>query len=261
VINKIKIFLTHPLVRDLDLDSPETVDRVSKIIQSKPFLRQIYNQWYLSISNALPTNITGPVLELGSGGGFLKKYIPNLITSEILQTPGVDVVLDGQRLPFQNQSLRGIVMLDVLHHLPDSKQFFKDASLCVQTGGAIVMIEPWVTPWSKFVYNNLHHEPFDADVEEWKFPRGGPLSQANSALPWIIFFRDRSIFENKHPEWKIQDVSLHTPFAYLLSGGVSMRSLMPGFFYNIFRLLAEISKPCMKKCAMFATIVLQRSET
>jgi hypothetical protein len=31
------------------------------------------------------------------------------------------------------------------------------------------MIEPWVTPWSRFVYNLLHHEPFDPETPSWNF--------------------------------------------------------------------------------------------
>jgi hypothetical protein len=40
----------------------------------------------------VPEKINGPVVELGSGGGFLKNYIPDLIISEILKFSIVDVV-------------------------------------------------------------------------------------------------------------------------------------------------------------------------
>ena len=35
------------------------------------------------------------------------------------------------------------------------------------------------------------------------FPRQGPLSSANQALPWIVFERDRATFEREFPEWRI----------------------------------------------------------
>jgi hypothetical protein len=38
----------------------------------------------------------GPVLELGSGAGFMSEYIPGLITTEVFYCPNITVVLDGQ---------------------------------------------------------------------------------------------------------------------------------------------------------------------
>jgi len=40
----------------------------------------------------LPEKINGPVVTPGSGGMFLKNYIPDLITSEILEFSIVDVI-------------------------------------------------------------------------------------------------------------------------------------------------------------------------
>jgi len=54
------------------------------------------------------------------------------------------------------------------------------------SGGIIVMIEPWYTTWSRFVYNYLHHETFDSNSKDWDFQKGKPLSRSNSALPWIV---------------------------------------------------------------------------
>lgn len=90
----LKSYLAHPLVRNLNIDAHETSMLHSRIIREKSFLRLIYEQWYTSISKSLPNDITGPVLEIGSGGGFLKDSISGLITSDILQVPNVDIVLD-----------------------------------------------------------------------------------------------------------------------------------------------------------------------
>lgn len=58
----------------------------------------------------------------------------------------------------------------------------------------------------------------------------GALSGANVAIIWIIFERDRYLFEQEFPESQIFDISLHTPLSYLLSGGLSVRQLAPSFF-------------------------------
>jgi SAM-dependent methyltransferase len=252
----IRSLLAHPLARHFDLDSTEAATLRAKIIQEKAFLKKFYIECYLSISSSLPADVSGPVVELGSGGGFFKEYNQSLVTSEILQLPFVDVVLDGQRLPFRDNSLRAIVMLDVFHHLPSVVTFVTEAARCIKPGGSMVMIEPWNTPWSRFVYRNLHHELFDPNAIEWEFCMGGPLSQANQALPWIVFKRDQKIFEQRFSQWEIDEICLQTPFCYLLSGGVSFRSFMPGFLYRSCRRIENLFQPWIDSWAMFAKIVL-----
>lgn len=150
-------------------------------------------------------------------------------------------------------------MTDVLHHLPKAKDFFSEAARCVRSGGVIVMIEPWVTPWSHLIYTRLHHEPFQPNALEWEFPTTGPLSGANGALPWIIFARDRAQFEQEFPEWTIDTIKPNLPFRYLVSGGVSLRSLVPAWSSGLWRGLENALEPWMDKLAMFAQIVLRRT--
>jgi hypothetical protein len=122
----------------------------------------------------------------------------------------------------------------------------------------MVMIEPWVTPWSQQVYRHLHHEPFLPYAEHWEFPPAGPLSGANGALPWIIFHRDRSRFTDEFPEWAVKTIEPDMPLSYLLSGGISMRAFMPGWAYGVIRGLEGRLGSWMHWCAMFARIRLER---
>src|SRR5437867_4413096 len=110
-------WLEHPLTRGLDIDDPRTTRLRRRILREKPFLRRIYEEWYAAIAATLPPG-SGPVLELGSGAGFLAEFVPDLITSEVFHVPGIDLVLDGAALPFKEGSLRAVAMTNVLHHLP-----------------------------------------------------------------------------------------------------------------------------------------------
>jgi SAM-dependent methyltransferase len=251
-------WLEHPLTRGLPVDSPETTRLRRRVIASKPFLRRIYEEWYSTIARHVPAG-PGRVLELGAGAGFLQEHLPDVIRSEIFPCPGVAVVLDGCHLPFGPGSLRAIVMTDVLHHIPDVRRFLSEASDVVREGGVLVMIEPWVTRWSRFVYSNFHHEPFQPDAQTWEFAAAGPLSSANGALPWIVFERDRGIFEGEFGEWRIESIRPGMPLRYLLSGGVSLRSLMPGWTFDAWRQVERALEPWMTSLAMFATIVLRRT--
>ena len=252
----VKSWLSHPLTRGRDLDDPRTTELRRQIICEKKFLKRIYVEWYTAIADALP-RVTGPVLELGSGGGFMSEYVPELITSDILPCAGVERVVDAQNLPFADGELRGIVMTNVLHHIPRPRRFFAEARRCVRVGGAVVMIEPWMSAWSQAVYSRLHHEPFDK-AAAWEFPSSGPLSDANGALPWILFSRDRSVFEAEFREWRITTVQPIMPLRYLLSGGVSLRNLVPNWSFSFWRGFERLLSPWMRHLAMFAIIVLTR---
>lgn len=253
----LRSILAHPLTRSRSIDDPVTTELRRSIVLSKPFLRAIYEDWYRAIRERIPDG-DGSVLELGSGAGFFEQFLPGLITSEVFECPGVRLVADARQLPFASGDLRAIVMTDVLHHIPDVAAFFREAARCLRSGGVIAMVEPWVSPWSRFIYRHLHHEPFEPEAERWDFPAKGPLSDANGALPWILFQRDRKRFEAEFPGLRIEEIRPMMPFRYLVSGGVSMRSLMPGFMTSLWKQIENACEPQMKHLAMFSLISLRR---
>lgn len=254
-MSRLRTWLAHPLTVGLDIDSPETTALRRRIIQENRFLRRIYESWYGKIAAALPS-VSGAVLELGSGAGFLREFVPDVITSELFPTPGVSAALDAHCLPFPDAALRAIVMTNVLHHLPQPRTFFSEAARCIHPGGVLLLIEPWVTAWSRLIYTRLHHEPFAPEMQTWEFPSSGPLSGANGALPYIIFARDRTQFEREFPMWRIEQVEPIMSFAYLVSGGVSMRPLMPGWAFPLWRMFEQL--PLIRKQGMFAWVVVRR---
>ncbi|NIP52468.1 MAG: methyltransferase domain-containing protein, partial [Aliifodinibius sp.] len=198
-----------------NLDDPSITNQRREIIFQKAFLKKIYLDWYRYQLKNLPK---GRILEVGSGAGFLKDLAPHVITSDILACEGLDLIMDAHQLPFEESTLDGIVLTNVLHHLKNSREFFKEASRCVRNNGMIIMNEPWSTWWSQIIYKLFHHEPFNTESKSWSFPSSGPLSGANGALPWIIFKRDINTFRKEFPEWKIQAIVPHMPFSYLISG-------------------------------------------
>jgi SAM-dependent methyltransferase len=260
VADSVKRLLAEPATAGLDLDAVETTSRRHALIESKRFLRQVYDEWYAMIAAEL-TPIGGPLLEIGSGGGFLATTIRGVITSDVLPLSGVDVVLDAAHLPFGNGSLRGVAMTNVLHHIPDVRLFLTEVMRCTKPGGVLVMIEPWVTPWSRWVYGSLHHEPFDPQAATWSVAAGRPLSAANGALPWIVFERDRRQFEREFQALRVMSIRPIMPLRYLLSGGVSMRALTPGWTFPIWRWIDDRLALLLPGTAMFAMIVVRRGDS
>jgi len=257
MIEAIKRLLAHPDTRDLGIDDPRTTQGRRRIVQSNRFLWRIYDEWYRFIAACVPGG-PGRVLELGSGAGFLAQYIPGLIASEVFPCSDIQLVLDARRLPFSSGSLKAIVLVDVLHHISANRAFLTEAQRCLRSGGSVAMIEPWVSTWSRLIYAGLHHEPFDPGAEDWTFPGTGPLSCANVALPWIVFQRDRRDFESKFRELQIRTVRPFMPFRYLVSGGISMRQLMPEMTFNLWRNLESGFCRWPHHWSMFALIHLVR---
>lgn len=249
--------LQHPLTRGLPLDDPRTTALRRRIVREKGFLFEVYREWGAAIAAALPAG-PGVVVELGSGGGILPDFIPGVLTSDLFVLPELDVVATGEALPFAEASVAAVVMQNVLHHVRDVRAMLRDTARVTRGGGRLVMIEPWNTPWSRFVCRYLHHEPFEPAARDWALPPGGgQLSAANGALPWILFARDRKRFDAEFPEWRVRSVVPFMPLAYLLAGGVSSRLGLPRRAYAIVRRL-EAMVP-VSLAAMFALIVLERT--
>ena len=117
------------------LDSHSRVSEIRAQIQLKPSLKRLYQEIYekyVECLNRCPKS--GFALELGSGAGFAKQMVPKLITSDILSYQGVDQVVDATELPFEDQSISFIGMVNVFHHIPDTERFLQEAQRCLLSG-------------------------------------------------------------------------------------------------------------------------------
>lgn len=219
-------------------------------------MRRIYVEWYQLLKKWLPEEAR-VVIELGSGPGFISQEIPNAITSDILYLPYLDMVMNGRHLPFCKQCLDALLMVDVFHHISDAGSFLDEVSRVLKAGGRLVMIEPWLTSWSKWVLTRFHHEPMDFNAVEWAFSSDGPLTGANQALPWIVFNRDSILFSEKFPDLRVMLIQPIMPLTYILGGGFSHRFSFPGFTYPFF---STIDRRLMdpERRGMFALIVAEK---
>ena len=240
-----------------DLDDPAATMLHADIVQKKPFLKKLYIDFYKQFQKVITEPETKVLIELGSGGGFIKEVVDNVITSDILKLPNVDKVFSAIKMPFEDTSVDAFFMFDVLHHITDPRAFFKEALRCLKPAGKIVMIEPANTLWSRFIYKNFHHELFDPEAQ-WGLKEIGPVSHGNGAMPWIIFSRDRKTFEKEFPRLQIVRMCNHTPLRYLLSGGLTLRQLLPSFTYPLIKAVEYILSPLNNLLGMFQTIELQK---
>ncbi len=244
------------LIRDLDASS--TSLRHAEIIQKKPFLKKLYADFYGQFLASIVNHETKRIVEIGSGGGFIKTIAPGVKTSDVTSLPGLDYQFSAARMPFENESIDAFLLLNTFHHIGETGAFLAEVNRCLRSNGRLIMIEPANTRWSRFVYRRFHHEPFNPDVP-WDRPAGGRMTSANSAIPWIVFVRDRQKFEALFPKLRIRTLRPHTPFRYLISGGVSYRQIFPSWTYPLVLLAERISAPFNRYLGMFMTIVLEKT--
>ena len=248
--------LADPAAVGIEPDAPEAPEAHRRMILAKPLLRRVYQTWYALIRERLPAG-EGATLEIGSGAGFAAACIPGIVTSDVMKLPWNDRVIDALALPFRDGELRAIAMVNAFHHIPDPARFLHEASRAVRPGGRIVMVEPWRTGWSRLVYRNLHHEPWD-EAGSWRLAEGHPMRSANGALPWIVFRRDAERLRREFPEWSPRGTTPIMPLSYLLSGGVSMRALAPGWSASALRTFEKSLG--LDRLGMFAVITLERQD-
>lgn len=239
------------------LDDPRTTLAHRDIILQKPFLKRLYLDWYKVFIERSQGIRNGRYLEIGSGGGFLKEVFPEVITSDILSLPNVDQVFSAEQLPFKDNELASIVMLNVFHHIPKPHLFLKEAQRTLVSGGKVIMIEPANSALGRFIYKRFHHEPFD-EKGGMEIEPGNPLSNSNQALPYIYFEREAAFFQKNYPLLKINRIVYHSPFSYVISGGVSRSAMLPYFAYPLVKGLEWLLSPFSKQLGLFCTIELEK---
>jgi SAM-dependent methyltransferase len=148
----------------------------------------------------------------------LRDFWPELITSDVVQTPYVDLVADGLRLPLAAGCLGNLVVIDLLHHLRDPHLFLDEAARVLQPGGRVLAIEPYVTPGSFLAYRLMHHE----DICFTRYHRSADKTdpwQGNLAMANVIFLRQGRQWPQRHPSLRIGVLRYFSLFDFQLAGG------------------------------------------
>lgn len=243
-----------------DINSPKTNEINKKILNKNLLLKKYYIESYKIFKKELPKRNDDDlkILEIGSGAGFIKRFIPNVITSEIIKLKDIDIQLDAKNIKFNNNYFDAIILLNVFHHISDAEIFLKECNRVLKKNGVILMIEPANTWFSRIIYKNFHHEEFN-EFSNWKLKKGGRLSEANQALPYIIFERDLNIFNKMFKNFEIVKKYKFKPFLYLLSGGFSYKTIFNNYFFFVIISVVEFFLiPFNKLLGLFMFIKIKK---
>jgi len=248
-----------PIKSKNTIDSPARGYDIRSIVNKKGSLREFYLEVYnkfLAAMNTAPAK--GLAVELGSGAGFIKAFLPEVLATDMIAYDGIDQVLDATHMPFRSSTLKCIFMNNVLHHIPRADLALKEVSRCLRPGGLFLIVDQYPGFPAKWIYKYLHHEDFDDQVKGWDFPAKGPLSSANGALPWIIFFRDRWRFEVEFPDLEVVNINIHTPLRYWLAGGLKKWTLLPMALYPLAAQLDQLLVKQWKGFGSFMDVTIRK---
>jgi SAM-dependent methyltransferase len=213
----------------------------------KPLLRKVYARFYHGIAKQL---VSGTKLEIGSGIGQIKEFIPGCITSDLFLNPGVDQLESAYFLSFADGSLNNIILFDVWHHLEYPGAALSEMWRALAPGGRVVIFDPAMGIIPRMVYGLFHHEPLGfGQPIHWHPPdsldlRDAPYFAAQ-ARAWRIFFHHEDM--SQLANWRVVECAAWSDFAYLGSGGFSKPSMYPGTFLPwvelLDRWLTRVSRP------------------
>ncbi len=227
--------------------------------ERKPFLRQVYrNQFHSRLLTACTGE--GALLELASGPGFLKDSHPSLIATDITLSDKIDVAADACRLPFKNACVANVVGIDALHHFPRPSDCLSEAERVLKPGGRLVLIEPWITPFSYLLYRFFHQEDcrFDTDLyQPWQGRKSA--MDGNQAIPFRFFGGGKPAFAEINSGLRIKKIEPFAFWCYLGSMGFKSANFIPGRFFPWMSRWEEATRPLWRKgFALKALIVLEK---
>lgn len=194
----------------------------------RPALQAVYRHWACRIRRCLST-VKGQSIELGCGCGALSHYL-NLVRTDIYKHDWVDEVVDACDMPYKDGVVANLVAIDVLHHLPDVCCFLNEVNRVLIGGGRLVMLEPYISFFSYFIYRFIHHEPFDKSVSPFGLvtlvdKESGEA--CNEAVPTLLFVQYQKELCRRWPQLRTILLTFSDALVYPLTGGFSRRSWLP----------------------------------
>ena len=213
-----------------------------KIYQNKVLIKIIYNNYYKNIKKNIYIADKKKILELGSGGGNIKKVIKECITSDQFKNKNIDRIENIYKINFKKKSISNIILIDVFHHLEFPSLALQEIHRVLIKNGRVIMVEPAMGFIPRIVYKIFHYEPngYNLKIKWNNIPKKKPSSNqyfTAQSMPWRAFFLRELNLKSKY---KIKLIKPFSDFAFLLSGGYSYKAFYPKFLYSFIKLIDKM---------------------
>ena len=258
MVNLINLFK----INRKNLNSTNRINVHFSNIIDKKMLLEVFNEFhalFIKYSNLFFTK-DGASIEIGAGSYPMSIKCKEIISSDIVYSKNLNLVFDAQKMPFRNNSLRGIFFQNTFHHIENPNQFFLEANRVLKRGGGIIIIDPYYNFVSKVLYKLItKDELFDMECSDWHQKMYGPMKGANQALSYIVFERDKRKFMKKYPKLEIiHTFPLNNYLRYFSSGGVNFYQLLPDFLINFLKFIEKTLSPFTKFFAIHHLVVIRK---
>ncbi len=255
--------LRLPHMREVDIDSTQRLQIHRKILLEKKLTREVFFEFYRVLLDAEArcfSAASGVRLEIGAGTSLMSELDPGVLSTDVVAGPFTDQVVDAMAMPFADGEVKSVFAINCFHHFPDPYKFFEELERVCAPGGGALIIDPYYGPLAGMLYKDLFpDETFDKTGPAVNDPTRGPMSDANQALSYIVFERERAAFDLRFPGLEIvEGAPLSNYVRYLASGGINFRQLVPDFATPALKGLEFALKPIQKLFALHHYIVVRR---
>jgi SAM-dependent methyltransferase len=209
----------------------------------KPILKALYGDFYRLIAKELSNLPDTRIVELGSGLGNIREFIPNCIRTDLFPNPWIDQIENAYQLSFPDESVSDLILTDVFHHLRHPGTALQEFSRVLRKGGRVIMLEPCMSMLGLLVYGIAHDEPVAVTKKiEWEAPQVWSPQQidyyAAQGNASRVFVGQR--FRHKLGGWRTIATQRFSAIAYAASGGFSKPQLYPTAALPLLRKLERV---------------------
>ncbi|MCW1148824.1 methyltransferase domain-containing protein [Flavobacterium lacisediminis] len=262
-LEKIKQYLSEPRLKNVDPDSDEMLRIHKEILSEKTMMKNVFSEFYdlcISLDKKFFNTTIVKRVEIGAGVSFFKERYPDILATDIKNASNLDMVVDAQQMPFENNTVSAIYGINCFHHFPNPEKFFVELNRVLETGGGCVLIEPYYGFVARNFYKNIFKtESFDLSQLQWSNDSIGFMNGANQALSHIVFIRDKKKFEQLFPNLEITyKRPLNNYLRYLLSGGLNFKQLLPSYLSWIIKVVEFVLRPFNTVFALHHVIVIKK---
>ena len=224
--------------------------------QKKQALSIIYRRFYLKIASLLKESGGAPIIEIGSGIGRITEFIPDVIRTDIVFNPWVDIVENAYQLSFPDCSISNLILFDVFHHLRFVGTALDEFQRVLKPRGRVIILEPCISLFGVLIYGALHKEPvglfkkiqWQATSKREALEQGYYAAQGNA---YRIFFR--RIANITLNNWNVFHRERISALSYIASGGYSGPSICKASSLNRWDKVDRFLRPFP---SLFATRLL-----
>jgi ubiquinone/menaquinone biosynthesis C-methylase UbiE len=182
------------------------------------------------------------IVELGCGMGITREFIrhPALKLTDYAPNPWVDMQADALAMPWRDESVDVLIVINALHHLAYPSLFFKEAARVLKTGGRLLIRDATASLAMRLALLLMRHEgysflrdPFDTSV-----PCNDPQDawSGNNAISDLLFAHPER-FQAEFPSLKIEKQWFEEFLIFPLSGGVTAKKGTVQLPWSVLRLI------------------------